>query len=397
MPIKVTCPKCQGVLHAPDDSGGKRGKCPTCGTVLAIPAEVPRSAPAPAPLPGPVEPAYRAPAAGDLDDSHRASGSDQKRSSFGASFTPPKLEPAPARGSMGKLPPPKPGDPFAKSGRPARPVGTTDSRARAYRRARGGLGIVQFALFLFLIAAVALPGIELAKHFKVPIPDKTPGYLGVTDLSAEQEIRYGAVLVPGLLGLLFLTLGRFGASNVPRSSYAKGPALASAAATLIGLLGLLALGAIVAKQVADGFAPKGMMLNDDTPGVIQRAGLAAALVFLPLAELWFFGFLGRLGAGLHSERAVGRHTRFVFLVGLITALFALAGLGSTIDPDTARDVRRSVDGLLNEQFAKLGDQQAVVRNGLCVLAGLVVWFLYVRLVGGGRRAIREWLDVNEPV
>ena len=39
MPIKVTCPKCQGVLHAPDDAGGKRGKCPTCGTVLAIPAE----------------------------------------------------------------------------------------------------------------------------------------------------------------------------------------------------------------------------------------------------------------------------------------------------------------------------------------------------------------------
>ena len=39
MPIKVTCPKCQGVLHAPDDAGGKRGKCPTCGTVLAIPAD----------------------------------------------------------------------------------------------------------------------------------------------------------------------------------------------------------------------------------------------------------------------------------------------------------------------------------------------------------------------
>ena len=37
MPIKVTCSKCQGVLHAPDDAGGKRGKCPTCGTVLAIP------------------------------------------------------------------------------------------------------------------------------------------------------------------------------------------------------------------------------------------------------------------------------------------------------------------------------------------------------------------------
>ena len=57
MPIKVTCPKCQGVLHAPDDAGGKRGKCPTCGTVLSIPAIGGGSpapmAPAAPPLAGP--------------------------------------------------------------------------------------------------------------------------------------------------------------------------------------------------------------------------------------------------------------------------------------------------------------------------------------------------------
>ncbi len=38
MPIKVTCSNCGGVLHAPDDAGGKRGRCPTCGNILPIPA-----------------------------------------------------------------------------------------------------------------------------------------------------------------------------------------------------------------------------------------------------------------------------------------------------------------------------------------------------------------------
>lgn len=395
MPIKVTCPKCQGVLHAPDDAGGKRGKCPTCGTVLAIPAENARSSTAP--LPEPVErvaaePAFRAsPAA---DDNVRGSGIDQRRSSFGGGFSP---KPEPARGSMGKLPP-KPGDPFAKPGRPARPVGTTDGVARAYRRARRGLGVVQFALFLFLLAAVALPGLELAQQFKVPLPDKNPGYLGLNDWSAVQEIRYAAVLGPALLGLLFLTLGRFGAANAPRSSYAKGPGLAAALGTLIGLLGLLALGAIVGKQIADGFAPKGLMLPDDLPGLIQRAGLAAALVFLPLAEVWFVSYLGRLGAGLHCGAAVGRHTRFIFFVGLLAALALVWMIGMRIDPDAMKDVWKAADTFQSEQFAKqLGEQQYAARNGLCVLAGLVVWFWYFRLVGGGRRAIREWLDQNEPV
>ena len=39
MPIKVTCEKCGGVLHAPDDAGGKKGRCPNCQNILPIPFE----------------------------------------------------------------------------------------------------------------------------------------------------------------------------------------------------------------------------------------------------------------------------------------------------------------------------------------------------------------------
>src|SRR5262245_511232 len=42
MPLKVACAKCGGVLHAPDDAGGKKGKCPNCGNILPIPLDAPK-------------------------------------------------------------------------------------------------------------------------------------------------------------------------------------------------------------------------------------------------------------------------------------------------------------------------------------------------------------------
>jgi len=64
MPIKVTCTNCGGVLHAPDDAAGKRGRCPTCGTVLTIAEDAPRvpaqSAVPPPAASGPLEAASRA-------------------------------------------------------------------------------------------------------------------------------------------------------------------------------------------------------------------------------------------------------------------------------------------------------------------------------------------------
>lgn len=38
MPIQVTCPSCRGKFNAPDNAGGKRAKCPTCGSAIEIPA-----------------------------------------------------------------------------------------------------------------------------------------------------------------------------------------------------------------------------------------------------------------------------------------------------------------------------------------------------------------------
>jgi predicted Zn finger-like uncharacterized protein len=64
----ITCSNCQSKIRVPDSAAGKKGKCPRCGTVIAIPAtgeaaeEAPAEAPAETPPPPP-EPVAEAPPA----------------------------------------------------------------------------------------------------------------------------------------------------------------------------------------------------------------------------------------------------------------------------------------------------------------------------------------------
>ena len=39
MPIEFTCSECGKNLRTPDDSGGKNGRCPDCGSIMVIPAK----------------------------------------------------------------------------------------------------------------------------------------------------------------------------------------------------------------------------------------------------------------------------------------------------------------------------------------------------------------------
>ncbi|MEK6677668.1 MAG: hypothetical protein AABZ47_18700 [Planctomycetota bacterium] len=40
MSIELHCPSCQKLIRAPDDAGGKHGKCPSCKQTLYIPTPV---------------------------------------------------------------------------------------------------------------------------------------------------------------------------------------------------------------------------------------------------------------------------------------------------------------------------------------------------------------------
>ncbi len=453
MPIKVTCPKCQGVLHAPDDAGGKRGKCPTCGTVLSIPAIGGGSpapmAPAAPPMAGPrpaslasmpdfgdEEPHGTLPVGGNLrgssftDAPKPAEPSEPRR----AMPQPNRLPPPPTFGPSGTGPEARKADPFAKPGKPpAKPkvAKPSDGGVKSMKRARRGLWFQQFALVLFLLAPLALIGIAIAEKYGAPLPNQSPGYLKIDDFAASVEIRVAVVVVPLLLGYFALTLGRFGASNAPRWTSSKGLGLASAIATLMVLLGLLAVGFMTGVQISDGFiprsiSPESLMPPEEIPGLIQRIGLAVAIGFFPLAEIWSVIALGRLGASLKNARLGGRSARLILLMGFA----AVAGLtyGALVIEDqsaAATEVRvraggsdqiknfsasrplakllyiKDIEVSFNEnvapQWDKLGEHKLTVAAVLLALATLFVWFLYARLVGGARRAIREWLAEHEPV
>jgi hypothetical protein len=311
----------------------------------------------------------------------------------------PPPPPPPARSvaapAFGNPAPQRLPDPFARPGKKgavARTGDVSDGLVRSWRRARRGLWWVGLALFLFLLAPLSLAGFGIAEKFGTKLPSQSPGYLKVDHLPSDVEIRWAALFGPIALGLLLLLLGRFGVSNAPRSSYAKGMATASALVTLLGVLGAICFAVPTVMMLVEGIFPV-LLQPEDTSGQLQRAGLFAMTVCLPLAELWFVIALGRMGAGLHNARLASRGTRFLVYVGLIGLLYAAYLFAEATFP---REVQSFVNEHVQPQWDKLGEHKVTAGFGLIGFAGLVVWFWSIRLVTGARRAIREWLDQNEP-
>ena len=392
MPIKVTCPKCQGVLHAPDDAGGKRGKCPTCGTVLAIPAlgtaepfaaEPPR--PTPTRLPEPMAPS--------------AIDTDARRSSFGALSDPP-ASPKTNRGSF-VADGGRPADPFVKPAPKTVAGPATDSEARGYRSGRRGLSTVGFAITLFTLAVVVCVVVPLLSEFGVKIPDQTPGFLKQPGLSSKTEIGVGIPLVLGLFGCLSLVLGRSSVSSVPRGSGARGTLKLASLFTFLAVAGLIAYAVPTALGMVEG-APYDDYLkvvetgklntflpSDEPSGQAQRAGIALFMVLGPIAEFLFWIGLGRLGSGLGDARFTGRITRYYFYVAigyLVAGLmaFAVYYYGPSVESFVNSTVQPQLDKL------KLPREQRVA--AVVLIVTLSIWLIYTRAMRGGKRAIRLWLE-----
>ena len=405
MPIKVTCSKCQGVLHAPDDAGGKRGKCPTCGNVLSIPGGSGGSMIPPEPEQFPAGPSNSSPQLRQPSAVFGAPAEDSRKASFAPGLTgpsgyataPPSGGPD-ARNAPVVRPSPTPpearksGDPFSKAG-PRAPAPGADADAewgsQAWRRTRRGLWFVQAGYF-FALVAILLPAIlTVAIKAGVKLPAK-PGMLKLADVALADELRAAAFLVPAALAFASVALGRLGATNAPRTSYARGLLRVSALATLMSLIAASAVAVIVGLQVSGGDYPS-LLPPEEGRGVAQRVGIAVAAVLAPVAELWFVIALGRMGAGLRDDRLAGRGTRALIYAGL---LFVAAGLLTYAVSYYRVEIDRVVADQVQPKLNSLGDKQGFVWPGVAVVAGLSAWLVYVRLVGAARGAIHNWLDVN---
>ncbi len=477
MPIKVTCSNCGGVLHAPDDAGGKRGRCPTCGNILPIPAVAGGAA---VPAAEPPRPARANPSFGDFAlDKDKPAGAPARAEPARPVAEPRRQSVAiPAATDDDRPARRKPTSPFAKPGTaPAADGDATEGTVRAWRKARGGLWWVRTAAWLFLIPVLALNGLRLFEHFSGPLA--FGGVLHADWLPPAQELDLALFGVPVVLGLLFLVFGRLSFSGVPRKTGARGLALFASLATLTAFGGLIAvlfppLSALFTGVNPPAVDPSGhwqLFMMGDSLALIQRFGLTVGIAAFLVAEFWFVGALGRAASSLDNRRFGGRVTRFTLLMGTVAGLLLATGVvrpaftenelpkgarprgnagqagpiigapgapgqpgkkenppkrenppapepvtAPTVEvaPTPAFDFNRSVKetagevhGVVRKEWVSLVQEAETavapdfahwpaVRAGTFLLGGLLVGMMYLRMVGAGRRAIREWLDQHQP-
>jgi hypothetical protein len=396
MPIKVTCSNCGGVLHAPDDSGGKRGRCPTCGNILPIPAagEAPKASMSNIPDAG-AKPAGRQQSFGEF-----ALGSQVGPP---PGFTPGTQE-APPIGGGGKpapIPePPRASDPFARKGAKAAPGSGT---VIAWSRVRGGLFWVQFAAFLLMLPGLFLGGLAIAEHFakKDLIPDSE---LSIVRVGLRQALPFFVVGGCLLLGYLLMTLGRLGTSNMPRRGQGKGLALLATfcsfgcfAAVLVFFFSHVAL------MIGQGQPDFLLFPKDEVQGKMQRIAFLGLLGFGIVGEFLFASVVGRIGASLDDGKSAARSTKYLGLLMLIVVgLFVSASLiPSTflVGPklaeagtETTKDIVTPFwTSTVQPVLAQAGEYQALIAPGLVVLCSVLMFLLYVRLAGAPRAAISEMI------
>ncbi|MGL4422194.1 MAG: hypothetical protein ACRCZF_16110, partial [Gemmataceae bacterium] len=361
MPIKVTCNHCGGTLHAPDDSLGKRGRCPTCATILTITADSPRvgpsspgftidpEAPARGPLLNPnAASAKPAPTPGLESSVGSMSGAvgtydladNAGRAGAGAFGRPAAPQTVPAPATRFAPPPAARPDPFLKSGKQADSTGN-------WSKVRRGLAWVRTGVVFLALAIVLCPILEAVRHFGVQLPDKNPGFLQAAGLSSLNEIRVAVTMVPAGLGLFCLVIGRFSVGAVPGASTARGLAKCAGFATLLAFLGFVAYVAVTGQALMQGVLPK-LQLDEtifrpelltqdrvqkysdqfflsaaDPKGQMQRMGLTLLLAGLVAGEFWFLAALGRIAAFGQSTSAAGRVNRYTMIGGLLLFLVPL--------------------------------------------------------------------------
>ena len=381
MPITLGCPSCGKRFRAREESSGKKVKCPFCQAAVPVPNsdESPSSGgPADGPSPSgvmgtltfgnPNAPSGPVPAA-----SPDAWGAADPVKPPTPMEDPIPFAPIPGPSRVRPLPPPPPGKPA----RPAKGTRSPEEQAvSAWKKARGGLFWVHFALFWFAVLAVIPVGKIVYERGVGPLPKgegadwvkyddviNAPGENAV-QISKEEMVDLLAYGVPVLLGGLALAFGRVTAGAAPRSSGAKGLFAFS------GLIALLALAGYITSVVCERVAYR----------EIGGYSLWTARLGVVLGEFWFLLALAAAGATLRRPASVRTVGLFSLMAGLGVAIYFVGWdvYLQKIGPEIGRPKKLEAgsDWLFYEAAATL-------------LGWLILIGTYWRAVGGVRAAIKE--------
>jgi hypothetical protein len=304
-----------------------------------------------------------------------------------------------------KIPPPPAFDAPKKSGPFANASGeVSDGTIRAWKKTRSGLGWIRAATLFLMIPCLFFPVLRLVIHFTGPLTFIKPqGFLNLDGLDGANEFAWLGAGIPFLLGLFCLTIGRLGFARVPTMARARGIAQLASLSTVLVLAGVLAMSfPSVMVIIQDKLALFQLFDLASNEGLMQRLGIALIIGSWIAGEFWFSSALGRVGTSLQSDKTAARVTRYQMVWGVIIIALITTGslnIGYPFDPYWSKMmpelnmlVRQGWDQHLQPQWDKLDSQKLVAMNGAAILAVLVLGFGYLRMIGAGRRAIREWLD-----
>jgi hypothetical protein len=324
----------------------------------------------------------------------------------------------------------------------------TEGTVKGWKRSRGGLGWVQAANFLLLIPAVLLPAYYITTAVKPDLfAEAIQDRVVLPGLSIPTAIPLFTVGGVVLLALLLNLFGRLGFAAAPKRSAVGGPAMLSAIATLLALGGLIAA---VFPNVALLIMAGTPVPAEDTllfawntnEGLIQRVGMFVGVAAVAVGEFWFASAVGRAGSALADGKPAARSTRYQMLLGLV--VIGLVGTGAVIpgpqfglwapgyaarntteefpryserkqpadktvyeqrkqltdNPpyEVGRETNELVAGQWEKNVGPLFDQagtyKSVIPAAVCLLAGLLVWLMHLRMVGAARGAMAGWLDAH---
>jgi predicted Zn finger-like uncharacterized protein len=419
MPITLNCPKCHKPFRVRDESIGGRVRCPSCGTVLQVPAalspgshfgtemtrpSIPPVGPSSTerPLAEEVPPTRMGTGPADdlmlggtgrRDDHVDLSGhpgdpglpAPPSIKVKGPTAPPPppprQARPAAPTAALPKAPPPSRARDRATQRLPLGPVGDDD----AWKKVRGGLGMIRWGL-LFL-ALILLGGFGHAVWIMLDTDnalDEGVGFLGKKEWPKWKEVLVAYTAGPAIPGILLLLGGRLRSSAAPAESHAAGLARW---ATLFTLLAILGAAVYVGLTYFGLWAQTG--LPADMEDKARWSGLILAIPSVILADVLTLLFIGQIGWPLGRPQLQSSVAGFFGYATLMPAALLIAHLWYPVVGPMRESYERTGTPLGGQDTDVA--QRALIGGVVVVTAAVLLVLRYAGVAGAGRRAIKRHL------
>ena len=420
MPITLNCPRCHKPFRVRDESIGGRVRCPSCGSVLQVPPSIAPAShfgidpPGAGMNPGDVTGAHRpmaedvpAPASPSMNDlllggpGRRAPEPADHGLAGTALPSPPSIK---SRANIPLAPIPgqtqsqgrpvvntstlEPVRPLSVHPRPApvpQPHGYAPRDDRAWRKVKGGLGMIRWGLWLFLVPILAAVGHAawLAFDFDGAMKDR-PGLIPQLDWPFWKLMVVAYTAGPLVPAILLIFFGRLRCAAAPPEAHARGLALWAATFTVLGLFGAGVAAVVHFMGVPEKWGVPATVL----PYILPIA-LCVSVPFVLLADLFTLLFIGQIGWPVNRPQLQRNVAGFLSMVLIVPAAFVVAQLFYPYVGPLRESIAASGSPFGGGEDE--GTTKVLVVAGVGVAVVILFFLRYAAVAGAGRRAVKTFL------